>query len=84
MMPPPQITQRVGITRAVRELGVAGSDLLDPGAEPQLDVSLREDLGDIAVGLVGERLQQRVAVVEQVDVGRADIEAAVLGRHRRC
>ena len=68
-----------GDDRAVREERVTGRDLLDPGAEVDLDSLVFEHLGDVAVGLVGERLQQRVAVVEQVDVSLARIEVAVLG-----
>ena len=50
---------------------VAGGDLLDAGAEVDLHALVLEHLGDVAVGAVGERLEQRVAVVEQVDLRRA-------------
>ena len=58
---------------------MAGSHLLDAGPEPELDIPLGQHLGDIVVGLVRERLQQCVAVVEQINVGGADVEVAIFG-----
>ena len=55
---------------AVREQRMAGPDLLDAGAEVQLDLALLQHLRDVAVRLVRERAQQRVAEVEQVDASR--------------
>ena len=59
---------------------MTGRDFLDPGAEVDLDSLVFEDLGDVSVGLVRERFQQRVAVVQQVDVRLGGIEVAVLAR----
>ena len=65
---------------AVREHGVAGRDLLDAGAEVDLDPFLVEDLGDVVVGTRRERLEQRVAEVEQADPRLRRVEVAVLAR----
>ena len=56
---------------------MTGRDFLDPGAEVDLDSLVFEDLGDVSVGFVRERFQQRVAVVQQVDVSLGGIEVAV-------
>ena len=65
-----------------RSTRVAGADLLDARAQVDLHALLPEDLGHVGVGPVRERLEQRVAVVEQVDPCRARIEVAVDGRNR--
>ena len=41
-----------------------------------------EDLGDVVVGAVGERREQRVAEVDEVDLRRRDRQVAVLDGHR--
>ena len=71
MMPPPQTTQRVLIVGPVGERHV-------PGRRPRSTATPRcsrtplraEHLGDVVVRLVGERAEQRVAEVDEVDLRR--------------
>ena len=58
---------------------MAAGHLLDAGAEADLDALVGQHLGDVVVGLVRERLEQRVAVVDQVDVRGGGVDGAVLG-----
>ena len=65
------MTQRVRSVDAVRQRHVARADLGDAGAQPQLDAVPLEDLGGVLVGLLRERPQDRVAVVDHDHPGGA-------------
>jgi len=57
---------------------VTGPHLLDPGSQCDFHALVLEDLGDVAVGLAGERLEQGVPVVDQRDPCLAGVDLAVL------
>ena len=71
--PPPHTTQRVRIVGRRRpSVTCPGADLGDRDAEMQPHALAAEHLGGVVVGLVGERPEQRVAEVDDVDLRRRD------------
>ena len=58
------------------------ADLGHRDAQVQPHALAAEDLRGVVVRAVGERAEQRVAEVDEVDLRRADRQVVVLGRHR--
>ena len=66
---------------AVGEHGAVGLDRGDRCAELELDTLLGQRLGRIRVGLLGERREDDVAMVDERDRRGADVEVVVPLRH---
>ncbi len=66
----------------IGEAHVARPDLGDSGPKMQAHAVLLQDLGRIVPGLLGEHLEQRVAVVHEVDLCTPHSDIAVLGSER--
>ena len=71
-----------GDRHPVGQRGVPGADLAHRRAEVQPHALAAEHLGDVGVRVLGERAEQGVAEVDEVDARGGDSQVVVLGGHR--
>ena len=76
------MTQRVLIVDPSDSVTWPGPDLGHARPQPELDAVLLEDRGRVGMALVGEHLEERLAVVDEVDLGPRG-ERRELVDHRR-
>ena len=81
-MPPPHTTHLVGTVVPSDRTAWPLCTSLTPTPRWMSTPLLAQHLGDVAVRFVGERLQQGVAEVKEIDVSLARVERVVLSRDR--